>query len=306
VKKFCVWLLFGSLILGGCTNLGLVSPDTQPTLTPLPTTNPDEGLRVIAPTACQAIVEPTIQADRPAGDLVSFSPDGKILAYVEPYNQKWGWYNGNLTLLSLETGESRRTRDLKVAGDISWSPDGTHIAFIALHTTENLYTVVVLSTSDFTPLDLYAAGAVTDEFSSQKGIVGWVDASRIEVEESCGVDCSRAVEISISGQGQQVLTTGRWQDNTSLNITLNPPEGAVNPDWSLVNVSPDGAKIFLVDKNGLAWVAAPDVKTKFQLTLDQGDVQESRWSPDSNLLAVRTNENIFLYDLNCRLQLTQP
>jgi UDPglucose 6-dehydrogenase len=131
----------------------------------------------------------------------------------------------------METGEIRATRDTKVTGDITWSPDGTRIAFTALRTTENLYTVIVLLTSDFTPLDLYAAGAATDDFGSAKGIVRWTDNNRIQVNETCGVDCSRVVEINISGQGQQVLQTGRKQDGTSLKIALNQKGIAANPEF---------------------------------------------------------------------------
>jgi Tol biopolymer transport system component len=205
----------------------------------------------------------------------------------------------------METGEIRATRDTKVTGDITWSPDGTRIAFTALRTTENLYTVIVLLTSDFTPLDLYAAGAATDDFGSAKGIVRWTDNNRIHVNETCGVDCSRVVEINISGQGQQVLQTGRKQDGTSLKIALNQKGIAANPEWQMTNASPDGSRIFYVDQDAQAWMAAPDEGYKYRLTLDMEFVQESKWSPGSQLIAVRTDENIFLYDLECSLDLPE-
>ncbi|MFZ3078124.1 MAG: hypothetical protein WA109_00420 [Bellilinea sp.] len=301
-----IWvnLIFG-LILTGCSVLGADPNAGQPTPTALPTTDPDEGLRVSVSTACLVRSFPTIQVDPPAGDLMGWSPDGQIFAYIAPFNNQWGWYTGNLTLLSMETGEIRATRDTKVTGDITWSPDGNRIAFTALRTTENLYTIIVLLTADFTPLDLYAAGAATDDFGSAKGIARWTDNSHIQVDETCGVDCSRVVEISVFGQGQQVLQTGRKQDDLSLEIVLDQTGFAANPDWLLANASPDGSRIFYVDNDDQAWLAAPDEGYKYRLPLDLGFVQESKWSPDSQLIAVRTNENIYLYDLDCSLDLPE-
>ncbi len=306
MRKRIGLIVFCSILLSGCSVLALAPTDNLATPTVLPTTNPEEGLRVVVSPACQVLTLPTIQVDKPSGDLMGFSPDGQVFAYISPVNNKWGWYSGNLTLLSLDTGEIHTTRDIKVTGDVSWSPDGSRIAFTALHTTENLYTVIVLLTSDFTPLDLYAAGAATDDYGSAKGILRWAGNDRIQVVETCGVDCSRVVEIGISGQGQQVLSTGRKQDNTSLNISLNQPGIAANPDWLLANAAPDGSLVFYDDDNDHAWLASPEAKTKYRLTLDLGTVQESKWSPDSKLIAVRTDEQIFLYDLDCTLNLPKP
>lgn len=305
MRRFVLLNLICGLILAGCSVIGTDPNVGEPTPTVLPTTDPDEGLRVSVSTACLVRSFPTIQVDPPAGDLMGWSPDGQIFAYIAPFNNQWGWYTGNLTLLSMETGEIRATRGTKVTGDVTWSPDGSRIAFTALHTTENLYTVIVLLTSDFTPLDLYAAGAATDDFGSAKGIARWTDNNRIRVNETCGVDCSRLVEINVSGQGQQVLQTGRKQDDLSLEIVLNQTGFAANPDWLLANASPDGSRIFYVDNDDQAWLAAPDEGYKYRLTLDQGVVQESKWSPDSQLIAVRTNENIYLYDLECSLDLPE-
>lgn len=291
------------LILGGCSVLGPRQEEIAATPTPLPTTNPEEGLRVVVPTACQAGSFPAIQVDDESGDMIAWSPDGEILAYVAPENQQWGWFSGDLTLLSMETGEVRATRDIKVTGDLTWSPDGSSIAFTALESTENIYTVIVLAPTDFSTINLYAAGAATDEFGSRKGIFRWTNSSRIQVVETCGVDCSRIVEFNLIGLEQRILSNGRKEDDHSLDIALNPGRTALNPDWLLANTSPDGRKIFYSDEDGNAWLVDATAGTKYQIDLDLGEALESKWSPDSQLLAVRTDENFFIYDLNCTLDL---
>lgn len=295
--------LFGILlILGGCSVLGPEKEIQEATPTPLPTTNPEEGLRVVVPTACQVRSIPTIHVDEVAGDMIAWSPDGDTLAYIAPENKEWGWYSGDLTLLSMETGEERATRDIKVTGDITWSPDGSRIAFTALESTENIYTVIVLSTADFLTTNLYGASAATDEYGSRKGVLKWTNDSRVQVAETCGVDCSRIVEFDLIGQGQRVIKNGRKQDDHSLEVVLNQGKTAANPDWLLANTSPDGAHVFYSDENGNAWVVNPAAGTKFQIDLAMGEALESKWSPDSQLLAIRTNEKVFIYDLKCTKQ----
>jgi len=288
-------------ILAGCSVIGPERETVDSTPTPFPTTNPEEGLRVTVSTACQVHALPTIHVDEVSGDMLAWDPDGEILAYVAPENHEWDWYSGNLTLISMETGEERATRDISVTGDLAWSPDGSRIAFTALETTDNIYTVKVLQISDFSTIDLYSAGAATDEFGSRKGILHWTDNSRLQVVESCGVDCSRIVEISLIGLEQRVLDSGRKADNRSLEIELNQAGTAINPEWLSANVSPDKRRIFYSDANGLAWLAVPDEGYKYRIDLELGDAQESKWSPNSRLLAIRTNEKVYIYDMECSL-----
>jgi len=303
--KLRAWfVIFGFLlILGGCSVLGPDNATPEVTPTPLPTTNPEEGLRVVAPTACQVRVIPTIHVDEVAGDMIAWSPDGQMLGYVAPKNQEWGWYSGNLTLLSMETGEDRATRDISVTGDITWSPDGSLIGFTALESPQNIYTIIVLTASDFSTINLYGAGAATDEYGSRKGILKWTNNSRIQVVETCGVDCSRVVEFDLIGMTQRVLKTGRKQDDTSLVVALNQAKITPNPDWLLTNASPDGTHFFYADEDGNGWLVDQTAKKKFQVDLAMGQPLQSKWSPDSQLLAIMTSEKVFLYDLKCTLDL---
>lgn len=292
-------------ILAGCSVIGPERDNVDSTPTALPTTNPEEGLRVTVSTACLVRALPTIHTDEFSGDMLAWDPNGEILAYVAPQNHEWDWYSGNLTLISMETGEERATRDISVTGDLTWSPDGSRIAFTALETTDNIYTVRVLLISDFSTIDLYSAGAATDEFGSRKGILRWTDNGRLQVVETCGVDCSRRVEINLVGQQQRVVDSGRKEDNLSLEIELNQASAAINPEWTSANVSPDKTRIFYSDEDGLAWLAVPDEGYKYRIDLELGDAQESKWSPNSQLLAIRTNEKVYIYDMECALEIAE-
>lgn len=292
-------------ILAGCSVIGPERDNVDSTPTALPTTNPEEGLRVTVSTACLVRALPTIHTDEFSGDMLAWDPNGEILAYVAPQNHEWDWYSGNLTLISMETGEERATRDISVTGDLTWSPDGSRIAFTALETTDNIYTVRVLLISDFSTIDLYSAGAATDEFGSRKGILRWTDIGRLQVVETCGVDCSRRVEINLVGQQQRVVDSGRKEDNLSLEIELNQASAAINPEWTSANVSPDKTRIFYSDEDGMAWLAVPDEGYKYRIDLELGDAQESKWSPNSQLLAIRTNEKVYIYDMECALEIAE-
>jgi len=301
VKHLSGFLLVLSLFLTGC---GIVPGETEmveTNLTPLPTTNPTEGLRVTVSKACRLASLPTIQVDEISGDMMGWNSDSSIFAYISPVNGQWGWYSGNLVLKSMDTGETSTTRDIKAVGDLTWSPEGNRIAFIGLQTPENIYTAMVLQVSNMSVVDLYSAGAATDDYGSKKGILAWSGSSQIHVVETCGVDCSRVVGIDLIGQTHQILTTGREQDNLSLEVSSNLKGVTPQEDWRLINASPDSARFFYVDEDDQAWIVTSQDSSKYRLELDLEEVLESKWSPNSGLIAVRTNQMIFLYDLECSL-----
>jgi hypothetical protein len=88
--------------------------------------------------------------------------------------------------------------------DGSWSPDGELLAFLALRSNQNIYTVMVYDratgqTSDLFPDD----SAQTDPWSSQKGILGWTDSQHVQVVMSCGSGCEQVVEVRLSDAVQR-------------------------------------------------------------------------------------------------------
>ncbi|HAD07037.1 MAG TPA: hypothetical protein DCE76_07740 [Anaerolineaceae bacterium] len=294
------WLLWGFLawLLAGCTSPALSEPVIENTPTAfLAADLTNDGLAVVPGRACLLYQKTVIQTDRPMGDMLAWSEDSSLLAFITPVNDSWGWYQGDLVILDVVSGEVRRTKDLRVAGDLTWSPSGERIAFILLRPAEAQYSVGVYSLTDGRTMDLYDT-AVTDEFSSQKGIVGWRSEQVLQVAESCGVDCLRYVEHNLVSGVKSVLEELRPGQDTSLQITLNQPGVVPNRNWRNANWSPDAQRVFFTDRTNVAWIGDLTASTKAALPMETLPVAESKWSADGQLIAVRTAENLYIFGLD--------
>lgn len=286
-------------LLAGCSGNG----SQEPALTPTPTfaNVTGDGYTIINTQACLIKEFPTIQTDqnRILGNLMAWSPDGKMFSYISPFSGTWGWYDGNLVLYSIQDESEQVTRDIKVSGDLTWSPDGSRLAFLALRMPENRYTVMVRSIADGSIQDLFPTLSPTDTYSSQKGIVGWKNSNVLQISESCGVDCAQIIEYDLTTGSTQMLEEVRATENPSLSIQTNLPTSTPNPEWLLANFSPDYSHVFFVDSRDVVWLADPENQTKYPLDIGFNDSEETSWSPDSRTLAVRGQDKIFLFSLDC-------
>lgn len=299
-KYFRLWvmiLLAGLLV--GCFGSG--TPEAALTPTPTFANVTGDAYTIMNTQACLIKEFPTIQTDenRNLGNLMAWSPDGEIFSYITPFSGVWGWYDGNLVLYSAKDGNEQVTRDIKVGGDLTWSPDGSRLAFLALRLPENRYTVMVRSMVDGSIQDLFATLTPTDSYSSQKGIVGWKNSSVLQISESCGVDCAQILEYDLSTGATQTLEEVRATEDPSLRIQTNLPTSTPNPEWLLANYSPDFSHVFFVDSRDVLWLADPNDQTKYPLDIGFNSAEETSWSPDSRTLAVRGQEKIFLFSLDC-------
>ncbi|MEW6502404.1 MAG: hypothetical protein AB1457_00415 [Chloroflexota bacterium] len=260
----------------------------------------NDGLTVVAGQACLLYQKAVIQTDRSMGDLLAWSKDSNKLAYISPVNDTWGWYQGDLIILDILSGETQRTKDIRVAGDLTWSPSGEQIAFVILRPAEVQYSIGVYSLQDGKTVDLYDL-AVTDEFSSLKGIVGWQSDQVIRVSESCGADCVRYVDHNLVSGEKTVVEETRPGQDTSLQIILNQPGVVPNRNWRNANWSPDAQRVFFTDRTNVAWVGNLSSNTKSALPMETLPVAESKWSADGQLIAVRTGENLYIFAVDgCR------
>lgn len=297
LKKWLLWVFF-IWLLAGCTPLAVGEPVVENTPTAfLAADLTNDGLAVVPGRACLLYRKTVIQIDRPMGDMLAWSADSSQLAFITPVNDSWGWYQGDLVILDVVTGESRRTKDIRVAGDLTWSPSGERVAFIILRPAEAQYSVGVYSLTDGRTLDLYDT-AVTDEFSSQKGIIGWRSEQVLQVAESCGVDCLRYVEFNLVSGVKSVIEESRPGQDTSLQIRLNQPGVVPNRNWRNSNWSPDAQRVFFTDRTNVAWIGDLTASTKAALPMETLPVAESKWSADGQLIAVRTAENLYIFALD--------
>lgn len=297
------WLWLGLLLwmLAACTPPFGDEPIVEATPTAFVAADlTNDGLAVIPSRACllqQAVV---IQTDRQIGDMLAWSKDSAQLAFITPVNDSWGWYQGDLVILDVLSGESQRTKDIRVAGDLTWSPSGEKISFVILRPAEAQYSVGVYSLSDGRTLDLYDV-AVTDEFSSLKGIVGWRSDQVLQISESCGVDCVRYLEYNLLSGVKTILEESRPGQDTSLQIVLNQPGVVPNRNWRNANWSPDARRVFFTDRTNVAWIGDLTNNTKAALPMETLPVAESKWSADGQLIAVRTAENLYVFGVaGCR------
>ncbi|MEN4013527.1 MAG: hypothetical protein ROW48_15945 [Bellilinea sp.] len=299
-QRLVIVLLASWLLLTACIPMGDEQPVVEVTPTVQVVADVSDGLEVIAFQACLKGEDRVIQTDRLQGDLLAWSPLEDKLAYVSPHNDMWGWYEGDLVVLDLANGERQGSADIKVNGDLTWSPNGERIAFITFRPAENQYSVMVYSLLDGSTMDLYTIAA-TDEFASRKGIIGWRSDQVLQISETCGIDCVRFVELDlVSGQGV-VLEETRQNMDTSLQVPLNQPGVVPHRNWRNANWSPTAGLVFFTDRNGVAWLGNLSDNTKFALPIDRTGVEETKWSPDERMIAVRTAINVTVFALEgCR------
>jgi len=291
-----------TILLTGCSSLpGRLPSDELTTATPLPESSTDDGLAVQPPDACLVGEDNVVQSNNPLGDMLAWQPGEAKLAFVAPVGRSWGWGVGDAVIASLSSRESISTSNVRVAGDLTWSPDGTWLAFLALRASDDQYTVMVWQPSDGSLIDLFSQGAASSEFSGYKGIVRWFGKNRLQISESCGVDCRQLIEVSILGVEQRIAQQIRQGEDTSLELALNHPDGfALFEDWVNPNISPDGRSVFFSDENDTAWIGYIEEGVKYPLALNNGTPLESKWSDDSRYLAVRTEQQVLVFKLHCQ------
>lgn len=259
---------------------------------PLPTAMVAAGARVSASPLCLVQTFTTVSVDADyvttkQGDMLAWNPASDQLAYVRPVNGRWGWFVGDLVVYDFTLQKDIFTSaDLEVMGDMAWSPDGSNLAYVVLDPEEKTYTVYVGGLVTGLSADIFGSSAKTDEYSSTKGILGWVSDRNVEVASSCGVDCMQ-----------------KYNYNTDTSVLTKEEETRKNEDPSLdlVNqtTSPDGVWSVVVDEKNNVWLA--NAKTKVAAVISAGTaVEEIKWSPDSRYLSLRFSGEIKVFDVTCK------
>ena len=187
---------------------------------------------------------------------------------MAPENRYWGWFSGDAVVLNFsddakvpdENGEipdglapsELSTTDLHCFGDFAFSPDHSRLAFTALRQSEKLYTVMVatLNSGLKDVVDLFPnQTAETDEFSSDKSVIEWVNNNVVRVASSCGIDCEHIYTVNVrTGAMTQEADTrkhghnGRVQEDHVITYDERNYPVMNNANWS-----PDERFVFYTD-----------------------------------------------------------
>jgi len=288
------------LALSACSVLGVGLDEATPTPEP---TSSIPSMTPIPPQACRVAEEGMIRVDHPQGDLISWSPNADVVAYLASTLES-SWNVGELNIASAPAFDTPVRLATHVAGELTWSPDGTTIAYLGLRRSDGIYTIGLAYPDGRATRDLFPGDAAkTDDWSSQKAIVEWLDAGRLRVLTSCGTDCMQALDF---GVGSGLSTPSGDPIDRSWDmwaVHANHPAIIQAPFASLpgqLNWSPDGSRIAYIDDNGNAWVINVDAGSLYPLDIGQfGTATETDWSYDNQYLAVQVDQNLMIFTFKC-------
>ena len=291
-----VWvgLLLGLLWLTACGGAGL----QQPTLTPLPTSSLP-GLGTVAPRLCTLAKLPMLRADAPQGDMLAWAPEADTLAYLAPTAGST-WLVGTLVTVSAPDFAAATELADYAAGHLTWSPQGSMLAFLSLRRSDGLYSVAVVTPGTGEVRDLFPGEAArTDEWSSQKAVRTWLNEQSLQVEVSCGLDCvQRMLAMLPSGTitafGDPLQRPWDWW---AYRLNSGPALPADYQEFvTQVNWAPDGERMVYIDVRRDAWVVLVDEGVQFPLpTGGFLAVSETDWSADGDYLAVQAEDWLFIF-----------
>jgi hypothetical protein len=260
-------------------------------------------MQVISPQACQVAEQRMIRVEEPQGDLISWSPTADTVAFIAA-TQGSSWNVGELNLLSPPGFDTPVRLATGVAGDLTWAPDASTIAYLGLRRSDNLYTIGLAYPTGRASQDLFPdEAAQTDDYSSQKSILDWIDSARLRVLVSCGINCMQTVVLDVqSGLSSQVgdpiqRSWDTWSVHTNQPASI-PTEYANLPGQ--LNWAPDNQHIAYIDGAGNVWVVNAGSGSLYPLEIGQyGTATETDWSSDSQYLAVQVDQYLKIFSFKC-------
>lgn len=312
-------LIFASLAVSCSGSSDKVSSTGDSTVTPTATTDPS-GYQMVAPRACLTNEWDTIQSEQirsntkqwMQGSLIAWRPGQAAgdweLAYIAPSDTS-SWFMGVLTLVKGPKLEEKffLAPNIQAVGDLTWSPDGRWLAFIAFQQSDAVYTVMTVTADGSQIVNLFPDDfAATDSRSGQKGIIGWKDNDTIQVIASCGEECRLAYNLDVTSQPQPARTPTIVEDFTELNTNLqiHQPLLTVTPDTypknlRSANISPDKRQTAYLDRRGILWVLSSTDMVNYIIDIGLREVYETQWSDASDALAIRAEDQIFVFQTPC-------
>ncbi len=311
--SFFAFALLALLLVSGCSPesplSALVPPaEVTPTSAVTPSPTPDDhGFPFVSSPYCKVTEWNTIQTEGPQGDLMAWSPASDTLAWIEP-GKTGNWSAGNLVVSSGQLLKNRASINIDALafGNLSWSADGQVLAFVALRHTDSLYTVVTIDFSGDRPKvkdQLPDEAAHTDEWGSDKAIIGWDGPRQLQVASSCGPDCDLPITIDTAANtwkmhssAERKTLSSNWKigNQRPVDDPDQYPPMVEDPSWSQ-----DGNFMAFVDERNNLWVVDLVEKTQTMLPYYFGYIEEIKWSSNSRLMTVRNESRIFMMSMDC-------
>jgi hypothetical protein len=277
--------------------------DTGPTPTPLPTSSV-EGFPTVADQSCLITELRPLRTNQPQGDLLAWRPESNQLAYVGPAGSS-NWYAGSLMLASGPDFNKpvSLSPDKNIFGDLTWSQDGSLLAYASLRFSDGVYTISTSTAEGGAPQDwLPGEAARTEQGTSSKAVIGWLAGRRLRVLSACGPDCDEILEINLNtGEvgmiGEQTRLT---KDRLALRTHLATYDEKAYPYMIQPNWTPDEKKVAYIDEDDRVYVLQVGGKVQYILDIGVNIPRETKWAPDNHTLAVRTDDFIFVFDTECK------
>lgn len=297
-------LLFAGIFLlnacgpGGLNSLRPQSAAADETATPAPHPSPTSDFTTVNSPVCKVAEWDATVTEANQGDMLAWSPKGDDLAFLAQKDTTL--YVGDLaiSLGPAFTNMLDPIPDQSVYGDVTWSPDASQIAFVALRSADNLYTVMVVRPDGKGLRDLFPGKtAHTDNYASPKSILDWPSQTLLEVELTCGPDCVKTAQLDVTNGATNLSTnTRRAKDRLGGTIKRHilTYDTQSYPVMTAPNWSADGKKVVYTNENDEIWVIETVAKTRYPIDLNRKAL-ETKWSRDNRFLAVRTSRWVTVY-----------
>jgi hypothetical protein len=273
-----------------------VSAETTPTQDPT-------QYHTVPVQACRVFQAPTIRTLRTQGDLVAWSPVADTLAFLSASETQDQSFGPLLTAAFPKTSEPIVLAP-HAAGNLSWAPDGKHIAFAVLRLGEGLYSLQSVDSKGNGLVDFFpGAAARTDEWASPKIVRRWLDDSlRLEMYSSCGVNCAASYEGDVRDGSRKPTgePSAKNIDLWEMHSFAPPGEAFTIAKATAPNWSPDGLRIVYFDNKSNVWIISKTGKNQFMLDIGKWATPiETKWSADNQYLAIRTDFDVQVFEMNC-------
>lgn len=308
----CFLCLLAVILLSACS--GAINPEDLPaTPTPLPTTTAPR-FPVVPTEACELARYPALRTRTAQGDLLAWANSANSLAFVGPSAQS-NWYTGVLYTVS-EPGFQdplRQSGQFLVFGSLAWAPRDDQVAFIIFRQPER-YSLAVANLRSNTSREFPPESIPNDQYDSAKVVEGWSDEQSVRFLTSCGVDCDQTIIANIeSGMadpiGEQLRKAPDRLQPRPLLHDYDPQQfplmvqetwaTRLYPQMKAPTWTKDGHKVAYIDRGLTAWVILVAEERQYMLYTPQVDAQEMKWSADGRYLALRTDDDVYVYDTEC-------